>query len=668
MPATEAKASEYTEYCDLVSRNLVFWEPKWRRAEEYAKFVWDGIHYADDDDDTATQRDSTMVRYTGRQTFHVYEHEVGSVSSAPISTSARPVDNHGDPELAELAVALLDSETEDPNKEFLETIEDALGCASVVGYGVARLSFEADEGPWGELMLIGVQPNCIMWDPSVKSMHSRRCRWVIEKFRMTRAEMLSQAKWDEDVIRQMVPKGAATGRTTGESDGQARVGKRNVAGAFSDMDEFDVYLIWERKPRTTKKQPRLGSWVDLEDDERYHSCTACGYRGRTQGELGFELPEVGTACPQCTKRGEMQPLMRIDAHEVVEEMLAYPDGRLTVIAPDCGADREIYSGKWPFKCRSYPYYHIQRYRHPMKTTGPSIASQNWWNQLALDLHFRIGLEREVQSSAYWLLPEVGLNDDVGERFEMSDAQGNQMYYEGETPPDVRLIEGTGVPREWNVMHQALLSGLVSHQGIADLGFGPSQSRDIAARSLEVQVEQQEIPTAHFQRRHQRELSRLLGIYFDAIRDTYPDERVVRLRGEDGMDVVRKLRAADLPNFDFVVTSAPSFTGLDEKKAKGVELLIRTMKEDPWAIDVVADVHKVAPSVVRQFKAAWKTFQQSQPQTAPTPGAGGAAPGMGQLGAPAGADAAETFPGDPMGATGAVDQLLMSLGVKQQGQQ
>lgn len=645
---------------NLVTRFQRFWDPIHERAREYAAFVIDGQHYLDDDDDTGSQRDSRMIRWIGPESFHVYRHELGSTTSQPIDISARPLDEDGDAELGELAVALLDSEVEDPTKEFHEVIEDAVGAAIVCGYGAARIEYDPEEGVWGELMLTEVAPDAIMWTPGVKSLHSRKCREVVERFTISRADARNMAKWDREVID-------ATPSTLGKGERNSR-GKQtsahsrlgagsNADSGFNDEDTLELFMVWERRPRDTKKKPRRGTYQVLDEADRYLGCASCGWKSPTQGESGETYSETHDGCFKCG-HGTVH---RIDAEEVVDEIRAYPDGRLTIVSLESGVDKPVYEGAWPFRCRSYPYFHLQRYRHPLKTVGPSIASQHWWNQLALDIHFRMALEREVHSQPYWMLPADGLNDAFGERFEMSEEQGQHMFYDGESPPSVQLIEGTGIPNSWNVLHAAMSSGLVSHNGVADIGLGPTQSRDIAARSLELQVQQQEIPIAHFQRRYQRELGRVLGCYFDAIQDTYPDERVLRLKGKDGADAVRKLRAADLPNFDFVVSAAPDFTGLDEKKAKGFEMLRQIAIETPQFLDVAAKVHKVPPSLVREMREAIKRQQEDASQAMEAQAQPGAMPqgtppeagGM-QYGSQQGSPAAS------------VESLLAQLGMPQGG--
>lgn len=617
---------------NIVTRFQRFWDPIHERAREYAAFVIDGQHYLDDDDDSGSQRDSRMIRWIGPESFHVYRHELGSTTSQPIDIAARPLDEDGDAELGEVAVALLDTEVDDPTKEFHDVVEDAVGAAIVCGYGAARIEYDPEEGVWGELMLTEVAPDAIMWTPSVKSLHSRKCREVVERFTISRADARNMAKWDREVI-DAIPATQARGErnTRGKAtSAQARLGSSsNADSGYADEDALELFMVWERRPRDTKRKPRRGTYSVLDEADRYMGCPHCGWKSPTQGKSGETFSETHDSCYQCHKG----PVHRIDAEEIVDEIRAYPDGRLTIVSVESGVDKPVYEGKWPFRCRSYPYFHLQRYRHPLKTVGPSIASQHWWNQLALDIHFRMALEREVHSQPYWMLPADGLNDAFGERFEMSEENGQHMFYDGESPPSVQLIEGTGIPNSWNVLHNAMSAGLVSHNGIADVGLGPTQSRDIAARSLELQVQQQEIPIAHFQRRYQRELGRLLGCYFDAIQDTYPDERVLRLKGKDGADAVKRLRAADLPNFDFVVSAAPDFTGLDQQKSEGFEYLRKVAMETPHFLDVAAKVHKVPPSLVREMRAAVKqqaddmAAQQAnaaraagQPQPAEQPGA------------------------------------------------
>ncbi len=204
-----------------------------------------------------------------------------------------------------------------------------------------------------------------------------------------------------------------------------------------------------------------------------------------------------------------------------------------------------------------------------------------------------------------------------------------MFRDANTPAGaVQLLEGSGIPASWSPVYRATREGLLSHQGIADFGLGPDQSRDIAASSVSQQIQQQEIPQAHYQRRIAREKARFLGIVYDYIRATYPAERVMRLRGPDGADAVRALDAATMPNFDFVLMDTPDFTAMDEAKAKGLQQLMAAAQEGPEMLELAASVYHIPPSLVRRFQRAAEA-RMARAAAMPTPAANGSmGPGAG----------------------------------------
>lgn len=636
MEARHVKKHSITDDRRFINRIEAYWRPRHHAVEERISFLLDGEHF-DDGDESELARDRRLARFVGQESFHAHRHELASVTKSGSSVQARPVDEEGDPDSAEQAVALAEAEVENPQKCWEEAVEDAISCASAAGYGYAAIEFLPDEGLYGELSYFGGDPRDFMWDPRGRgSIHNAGCRWVCIRRRLTRAQCESMRGWKKSVVKQMRPDGGyAAEHSRREAGPSPRVSGRGPEAEWTDEDEHTVYFLY-RRGEGPAKRPVSGSLRVLPEGKRYMHCQSCDWDSPTEEQIGAPLPDE-SVCGQCGGRAE-----RADSEEEQRAIWGYPDIKLSILAPYSGVDEYLYDDVAPIPARSFPFFHIVRNRHPLEPYGMSLTDLNWWNQLSADLIMTLAIERLLASAPVLSMPEDGISDAQGERWQSTDENGHVMFRDaGVGVGDVQLIEGDGVPASWSPVYQAARNALTSHMGIADFGMGPEQSHDIAAASVEKQIAQQEIPTAHYERRIQREKARWLGITYDHIRATYPDERVARLRGKDGADAVAALNAADMPNFDFVFMDAPDFTAMDEAKIRGFQQLMQMAIDAPEMFEIMASAQKVPPSMVRKMREAAAAQAQRLAQMAaaqPVPGgnpgatAPGAAPAAEMMGA------------------------------------
>jgi hypothetical protein len=168
-----------------------------------------------------------------------------------------------------------------------------------------------------------------------------------------------------------------------------------------------------------------------------------------------------------------------------------------------------------------------------------------------------------------------------------------------------------------------------------LGLTPESSKNIPATSIMQMNQVGEIPIAHLKRRYHRALGKGDGVLWDYIRETYPVKRLARLRMGDGTDQVQSVSGDQLPNFDFVISDSPDFSGLEKTKSEALDRLISVPPE--WQ-EVYAQVNNLPPSILRkvQKKQAELAQQQAEMLAAnPLAAMGGAVPGQpGQAGASA----------------------------------
>ena len=638
----------YRDCLKEIGRYEAYWRPIHASLEEKVAFLYDGQHY-DDNGTDELEKDRRLARWVGQETWNVHRHTTGSSNQNGTSVQARAVDEGGDAVLGEQAVAMVEAETENPQKGFDEAIDDAIAVADAAGYGVAAIEFLPDEGPWGELSYFADDVRDFMWTPSAKSIHEYRNERVFVRRRIKMDRVRQMRGLKRSVVNKLKPDDGYNAhffRTLNTSQ-NAHPGGSSVPEEWRDEDAVTLYFEWYRGVGKAKRSVN-GSMEMLPVGERVLACASCGWQSGTEAEEGMEFPEA-MDCPDCGAEAE-----RIDGTEEQRAIWGYPDIRLRISAPYAGVEEFLYDGVAPVPVRSFPFFFITRNRHPFKPFGPSTVDLNWWNQVCADLVMTLAIERLMASAPVWSVPDDGVFDAVGQRWEFSDDQGPVMYRGADVPAGaVQLLEGTGIPAAWSPVYQATREALLSHQGVADFGLGPNQSRDIAASSVSQQIQQQEIPQAHFERRIQREKARFIGITYDYIRATYPPERVMRLRGPDGQDAVQAMDASTMPNFDFVLMDMPDFTAMDEAKQKGLALLMQAAQEGPEMMEIVAQVNKVPPSLVRKFMAAAQVreqrMQQAAQQAAVMAGTGPGAPAAG--GAPA------APPDDGFDVNGLINEIL-----------
>lgn len=619
-----SKADDYKTALELIQKAERYWQPRHQAMTKRVEFLLDGKHYEDDSDELS--KSSEDIRWVGQETFHVHRHEVGLVTATPTDINARPIDSESSDEdfLAEKVVSILESEHDDPAKGWEDFYDDIVSCASAGGIGVGTLDVVDDERDRPTVLPRFVDPRNYMRDPTVKNVHSPRCRWVLIRDSITKDEALERG-FKPSVVKDVKADGGFSPGTfdlsAKETFAVARIGQgSNPEEEWTNDDEFTVYYLWERKPKDRKTRTKdSGAYVEFAPEDRYMAC-ACGWKSDTQG-MDQQYPEAGM-CPEC--EGETS---RIDGEAETETVVAYPNGKLTVFAPYAGVKKPLYEGDWPVPCRSYPIFELVRNRHPFKPFGASVADLNWWNQTYTDMMMRLIGERAIQSAPFWVAPVDGLVDAVGNPWRFTTDNGWAMFYEGPSMPQVQLTEGVGIPAAFSQAYQQARSALVSHTGIADMGMEPGQSRNIPASSVAMQVQQQEIPQAHYLRRFQREKSRFLGIFWDYLRAVDKEERPVRMRVAQ-QDVVRTMRPADFPNFEFYLTAAPDVTEKDKARAQWFqELLALAMQYPPEIMELYAQVNRVPPSLVRKLNEALNQAKQNATQQPMPPGPPQPAPGM-----------------------------------------
>jgi len=665
----QTRAERYQQQVALIVEAERYWGPIHKAQDDHIKFLIDGEHYDDGPSSSGSdgiEKDRRAARWVGQEAFDVWRHEFGAVRSQRSQCYAKPLDEGGNEDLGEIAVAVVNSHLEDPMVMWEDTVDDVVGSASACGVGWARVAdFDSDDGPFGVVFDESGDPRQFMWDPRAKSIHERRCRWVIIRCRDTVRAALTKKGWKASVVKKLRADNGFTSKFARQietADKWMRSGPVANQGINSDEvhldDEFTYYQIWERLPGTRMKPV---SYREFDPGERHLQCPDCHWRSGTQDELAtdmeddaLQLPETAVGpCPQC---GSTSGLKRQDAEVMERSVKGYPRFNVTVVCPYSGPKECIFDDEPEIAYRSYPFMHLTRFRHPTRPVGPSLASLNGWNQVCVDLIMTLAVERLMDSAPIWSVPDDGVTDIFGQSFEFTDENGRVLKREPQIGAgQIELLEGTGIPSTWPAVYANAMNALTSRTGITDFGLGESQSRDIPAGSVMQQIQQQEIPLGHYMKRIAREIARAYGLIFDALRETDSPEKLNRLRQADGSYYMTAYPLMDLPNFDFYLDTDDEPTALDDKKIKGTEMLLSTIETRPWALELVADLHHIPQSQVRKVR---RLLAAQPPANAADPAAAGVAPD-GAQGNP-GAQAAPEAAGQPA-PQDMVAQLIASLG-------
>jgi hypothetical protein len=250
--------------------------------------------------------------------------------------------------------------------------------------------------------------------------------------------------------------------------------------------------------------------------------------------------------------------------------------------------------------------------------GQSDTTLNWDAQIASDQLLTMAFDRIMSHQTYYLMPSVGINDAAGKRFEFRDDQFNVMFADmsdvNRPAPKVDLVQGASLDRAWNSYWGAVQQTLLGPQGTNDMGLTQENSKNIAASTVAQLDRIGNIPVEHFIRRKNQALGKAYGVHWDYLRFTYTSRRLARLQLGDEQ-VVERLRGDDLPNFDFVVTEAPTFTGLEKARQEAGQVLIEIAETRPQWLDIIAEINHFPTSIVRKVKRQIQAQQKAAKQAA-----------------------------------------------------
>lgn len=612
---------------DLYQDHIGFWKT-YRDAMDNEENFLAGERY--EDDHGSYNRDRRLTQIRGQEIQDTIRHVVAKVTERPRSVEARPIDEDQDPDTAEVAASLIEWELSNPWKGFEDCFEAAVTACREKRLGIVWMDWEPSCGAFGEILYRYADGRRFMWDEAYDP-HHPLCGWLLEERRLP-VEWIKQNFKDADWVQ--------ADRDAFTESGEFKPGIPILRGAggerlprsgtFKDGRATLWFCWYKRDPEYGGVVKQATEYQALpKEGDRFMACVSgCGYRSQTQDELqaaGTEaLPSMlEQGCPTCG--GDLE---RVDA--IAPELAApIPPGRkLVILAPFSPApdDRTLYEGDWPIAtARSFPGLFLTAYIKPGLPMGPSDTALMWDQQVACDQLRTMGLQRVFEHRNYWEMPWVGIKDYKGQRFNFREDQFNVMYRDNSVamgPSDVRLHSGTGLDPAWSLVFGISQAALTQYRGVTDLGLTQESTKNIAASTVAQLNQMGEIPTAHFNRRKNRELGKFYGVVWDYIRATYTAERLKRLR-IDGSDLLMPLAGDEMPNFDFVIADTPEYTGLEKARADAFQLLLQIALNPQTApfLDLFAELNNLPRSIVRKLEKRMKEQQaeaEAMPPTGPNP--------------------------------------------------
>lgn len=639
------------------------WHESKRSFAEFHDSIRDNLrfslsleHYNNDTTDKALSR----IKPRGEEQFRRIRYKAGEILKTPFYFECKPVDEVTDPETAEVARQAIEWEITNPIKRFDRVMRGVVWGALSTGMWAARVDFDPDFGPFGELLYSRVQPDRIGWHPDFDDPHdpSNPFFWEECVIPLDRAQKMRGWKNADKLVADdghgpvVVTQDNRQSLVQGSGSAPAR--------REHDLKTVTVIKMWYR--RDTERTVKTVDTMALEPDERYMACTSCGYQSATQAALGFDLPEVGEEpCPECNGG-----LERIDAKAIDEVARAHQRGhRLVIFAPFSPLTEPLRDGGWPterpgYTLRTYPYLVWRAYEHPTDPMGMSETSLSKTQMLVVDAMMRMGYEQMREAKPLTILPLNGLVDAAGQPFAFRDAQGTRAFYTSDLPPQgIQHYQSPGLNPAWASFYNAMVGTLKGNEGSSDLGLSPQNSKDIAVGTLQLLTQSGNIPIDDHKASLWMDLSLFFGVILDMVRATYTDSRAVRMFGDDGKMKVELLKGADIPNMDVVVTNSPTLSVLNSEQ-------LRAFKEfasaPPQLRRSLARLLSIPPQVVREIEEEEQKLMQMQsgmsPGGARPGGMGGAASGTGSGPPQGGPTEAGGPPAAPAGAINGVPPAAM----------
>ena len=622
-----------------------FYREQIQLTERCKDFLWKQEHYSDDPGVTL---DDATIAPKGAELNDLHRYKVAQIMGEGPYIECHPRDQGTDPFASEYAKRVLQSIVEDNTNRYSKFRRRVLSGAIGVGTWYGMVHWQADRGPFGDVVFESLSPDQVFPCAGYLDLHDPMCPHVtVERHETIEAIQAKAGKGEFDWkdVADLWP------------DCQGRYGSSEdwikAKGHPSPDDQFlkpTVTVLYHYSRKGYGLTSDEAGYRDLSPDQQYMACAECGHKDEMHERMpDGSLPEAGSACPGCLEkymdgsRSDPAYLYRVEREKLTEHRLKYPKGKLCIVLPH--QHRTPYEGPWQAPTRSFPILQARAYESPYEQMGGTDTLLYWSLQALLDSLRKQGYDQMVTSKPIIIFGDLGdgsagLTDANGRPFEYSDKNGQIARYHG--PPGaisqmVHQFQGNGLPGSFPVLYNILSQSFYQSRGVGQVSFGPDQSKDVAYRSLLLQKESGDIPVEDHKQIWREEEGLFLGCVLDVWVHNSSQERAIRYLGEDGVMQFQLLRGSDIPNVDVIVGTPPQIKqgAIDEISA------LQALANTPLASlrRIIARRVHLAPNEVAEIEAEIAAQQQGPPAPGgaqngtpqPTFAAGQAVPSPPQMG-------------------------------------
>jgi len=552
--------------------------------------------------DTGNTLNRNRVQPRDQSVFRLARFKAAEILKTPPYFKARPVDSMSDPKTAKWARWAVEFDISDPVKRFDRVIRDVVWAGLTSRLGVAAVDWNPDRGVFGDTCFRHIDGKHIGWAPGFNDPHDPECPWFYEVLRLRPEAIKRNRGWKNtsDVMPDAGLPGAHGRQNAQDASGKvifSALGKASV-GDMETQRFVTVVLFWERFGGTNR---RPTGYRPLSESERYMVISA----GERAGEK-VQMDYGPDPLPEYDVLDDGTPIKRIDAILDEEERIAYPNGKLTICAPWSGEGVTFYEGDWPQPMRSFPYLVWQPYPSPFEQVGPSDVEMNWTMTLVKNATVRRWYEQLRESRGIMMLPGKGLKDLNDEQFVYSDANGFVALYDTAMPPgSVNYVPGPEPSAQLERFISFADSNLRSHEGSGDMSLSgdPAQLKGVNNGTVERALQTGNVSVDDHIASFQYELGMFLSVLHDIQRTRWTEARWVRYIGPQGSEAWQRLRGADIPAADIVITTKPTLEALSAERLDSVMKLSQLAQANPAAAKVAARHMDVDPDDLNEILAA-----------------------------------------------------------------
>ena len=413
--------------------------------------------------------------------------------------------------------------------------------------------------------------------PGYVDLHDPMCPDVLIVRHETIASIKAKKGWDN------------TAELWPDNDGRygSEMEYTRARGEPSGDDQYaddTVTTVYEYCRSGDEKYTESGGSRELSSDQQYMACPNCPYRDMQHERMpDGNLPEQGTACPECLMKammGEISTpsyLYRVSRENLTDTLLKYPKGRLRIVAPH--QDKLFYEGEWQAPCRSFPMLQLRAYEHPDEQAGGCDTLIYWSLQTLMNQMRRQMYEQMVTAKPLFIIggdpvSGRGLVDSKGRPLRITDENHGQVGYAPDAPAGVPLrslidqFQGAGLPSGAPELYSILSGSFYQTKGTGQVNFTPDRSRDVAYSSLRLQQETGDAPIDDHRDILFAEEGLFFGCVLDLIVHNAPPEWWNRCFGEQAINAMNLLKAEVAANVDVIVGMTPTIkqAAVDELQA------------------------------------------------------------------------------------------------------